>query len=110
MNVKMLTTAQAKTLHKRFNRIFEIQPIPIKNGNWIISIRTLQALKTEIIDKITGNPVLLAKANAIRDAIKDLPTYDTDDYPGQIYDHNNETELNEYIARFADLDPREDIN
>lgn len=103
MRVKLLNTTQAANLHKRFNGWFEIQPIPVKNGNWIISIHTLQELKAVIIDKVEGKPDLVAKAVTLRDAIKDLPTYDTDDFPNQIYDHENETELTEYTARFADL-------
>lgn len=109
MKVKLLTTEQAKSLHKRFDKWFEILPIPVKNGKWIVSIDTLLALKEMVIDKIQDRPNLKDKAIALRDAVIDLPTYETDDYPGQIYDHSNEQELTEYTARFADLDPREDI-
>jgi len=103
MQVKLLNTTQAAKLHKRFDKWFEIQPIPVKNGNWIVSIDSLLALKEMIIDKVQNKPNLKAKAIAMRDAIKDLPTYDTDNFPEQIYDHENELELAEYTARFADI-------
>ena len=112
MLVKLLNTTQASQLHKRFDHWFEIQPMPVKNGNWIVSIDSLLALKEMIIDKVQTNPNIKAKAILFRDAIKDLPTYDTVDFPNQLYntsiDPDNatpeeEAELAEYTARFADL-------
>lgn len=104
MQVKLLNTVQAKFLWKRFDKWFEIKPIPVKNGNWIISIDTLLALKEVIINKVQDKPQLKVKAIAFRDAVKDLPTYDTDNFPNQMYDHENEQDLAEYMARFADLE------
>ena len=112
MKVKLLNTAQASQLHKRFDHWFEIQPMPVKNGDWIISIDSLLALKEMIIDKVQDKPNLKAKAILFLDAIKDLPTYETDDFPNQLYntsiDPDNATpeelaEMEEYTARFADL-------
>lgn len=112
MKVKILTTAQAQNLHKRFDNWFEVQPIPVKPDKWIITEDTGLALKEVMIDAIEVKPNLREKALVIWNAIKDLPIYELDDYPQFIYntsiDPDNATseelaELAEYSARFSDL-------
>jgi hypothetical protein len=112
MKVKLLTTAQASKLHVRFDNWFEIQPMPVKNGDWFVSIDSLTALKEMIIDVIQDKPNVKEKAIAYMDAVKDLDTYDTDFFQNQLYntsiDPENATieeqeELEEYTSRFSDL-------
>jgi hypothetical protein len=103
MKVKLLTTEQARYLHMRFDHWFEVQPIPVKPDKWIVTIDCLLALKEAIIDNANGKPRIIAKAMILRDSIKDLPTYELDDYPEYLYNHEDEAELAEYTARFADL-------
>jgi hypothetical protein len=103
MNVKLLTTEQAANLYKRFEHYFVVQPIPVKNDQWIISMETLSKLKTMVIDKVQNNPTLTTKANNLRDFLQGLPTQDTDDFPQFLYDVTDLAERDEYKARFDEL-------
>jgi len=103
MKVKVLTTAQAANLHKRFNHWFEIQPIPVKNNKWIITEDTGLALKELMIGHVEAHPNHREKALIIWNAIKDLTTFELDDHPQMLYNHEDEDELAEYTARFQDL-------
>lgn len=113
MEVAILTTAQASKLHKRFDGWFEIRPMPVKNDNWIITRDAALALKEVMIDAVEAKPEWREKALIIWNAVKDLPRYELDDYPQMVYntsiDYDNATpeeqaELDEYSARFADLE------
>lgn len=113
MEIAILTTAQARNLHVRFNSWFEIQPMPLKNGSWFLTRKAALALKEFMIDAVQENPNYKQRAIQIWDFLKDLPKYELDDYPQFVYntsiDPDNATpeeqaEFDEYVARFADLE------
>jgi hypothetical protein len=113
MIVAILTTAQARNLHIRFTPWFEIQPMPLKNGTWFITRDTALALKEFMIDSVEENPNYKQRALQVWNFLDGLPRYELDDYPQFVYntsiDPDNSTveeqaELDEYTARFEDLE------